>query len=127
MVQLSGKLKSKYAAESSPGATPLLTESKGEARLIVVGTSAILQDEFVGQSRGNQALLLNVADWLVLDPALLAMRTRGLQLATLQSELSDGTRNAVKFGNALGLPLLLALFGLVRWRMREARRATVTV
>lgn len=127
MVQLSGKLKSKYAAESTSGATPLLTESKGEARLIVVGTSAILQDEFVGQSRGNQALLLNVADWLVLDPALLAMRTRGLQLATLQSELSDGTRNAVKFGNALGLPLLLALFGLVRWRMREARRATVTV
>jgi gliding-associated putative ABC transporter substrate-binding component GldG len=130
MVQLNGKLKSAYAAEASqstPGATPVLAESKSEARLIVVGTSALIQDDFAGMSRGNQALLLNVTDWLLLDPALLAMRTRGLQLATLKPELSDGTRNTVKFGNALGLPLLLALFGLVRWRLREARRSTVTV
>jgi gliding-associated putative ABC transporter substrate-binding component GldG len=130
MVQLSGKLKSKFAAEaaqSAPGASPVLTEAKGEARLIVVGTSALVQDDFVGQSRSNQALMLNIADWLVLDPAMLAMRTRGMQVATLKPELSDGTRNFVKFGNALGLPLALALFGLVRWRMREARRSTVTV
>lgn len=130
MVQLSGKLKSAYAAEaaqSAPGATPVLPESKAEARLIVVGTSALIQDDFASMSRGNQALLLNVTDWLLLDPALLAMRTRGLSLATLKPELSDGTRNAVKFGNTLGLPLALALFGLVRWRMREAKRSTVTV
>ncbi len=130
MVQLSGKLKSHFAAEASqsaPGASPVLTESKGESRLIVVGTSAVIQDDVMHMSRGNQTLLLNVADWLVLDPALLAMRSRGLQLATLKPELSEGTRNAVKFGNALGLPLLLAVFGLVRWRMREGRRSTLTV
>lgn len=130
MVQLSGKLKSAYAAEatqSTPGATPVLTESKSEARLIVAGTSALIQDDFAGMSRGNQALLLNVTDWLLLDPALLAMRSRGLQLATLKPELSDATRNAVKFGNTLGLPLALALFGLIRWRMREARRSTITI
>lgn len=130
MVQLSGKLKSKFAAEaaqSAPGATPVLAEAKSEARLIVVGTSALVQDDFVSQSRSNQVLMLNIADWLVLDPAMLAMRTRGMQMATLKPELSDGTRNFVKFGNALGLPLALALFGLVRWRMREARRSTVTV
>lgn len=130
MVQVSGKLKSHYASEatqSSTGGAPLLGESKGEARLVVAGTSSLLKDEFVGQSRANQALVMNVADWLLLDPALLAMRNRGLQLATLQPELSDTTRNAVKFGNALGLPLLLAALSLVRWRMREARRATVAI
>jgi hypothetical protein len=46
--------------------------------------------------------------------------------AQLQAELSDGVRTAVKFGNALGLPLLLAVFGLVRWRLRESRRAMET-
>lgn len=130
MVQLSGKFKSHYAAEaaqSTPGATPVVAESKSDARLIVVGTSALVTDDFVSQSRANQALVLNVADWLVLDPALLAMRSRGLQMATLKAELSDTTRNAVKFGNAFGLPFALALFGLVRWRMREARRATVKI
>ncbi|MDP3152982.1 MAG: GldG family protein [Archangium sp.] len=122
MVQLSGQMKSAFPAE--PG---VLSESKGEARLIVVGTSALIQDDFAGMSRGNQALLLNVADWLLLDPALLAMRSRGLSVATLQPELSEGTRNAVKFGNTLGLPLALALLGLIRWRMREARRAAISI
>jgi ABC-type uncharacterized transport system involved in gliding motility auxiliary subunit len=111
MVQVSGKLKSHFAAES-----------QGEARVIAVGGSMLLWDEFM--ARPNQALLLNVADWLLLDPALLAMRTRGLTEAPLQQELSEATRNGVKFGNALGIPLLLALYGVVRWRRRESSRTT---
>ncbi|HEX8701975.1 MAG TPA: GldG family protein [Myxococcaceae bacterium] len=128
MVQVSGKLKSHFASEaqaSSSSGTPLLAESKGEPRIIVAGGSAALWNDFM--SRANQALVLNVADWLLLDPALLAMRTRGLAEAPLQQELSATTRNTVKFGNAFGIPVLLAAFGLVRWRMREASRATVTV
>jgi gliding-associated putative ABC transporter substrate-binding component GldG len=131
MVQLSGKLKSKYASEAVmsgvPGATPVIAESKSDARLIVAGTSTLVQDDFVGQSRSNQALLLNVADWMVLDSAMLAMRTRGMQLAQLKPEISDGTRNLAKLGNALGLPLLLAVVGLVRWQLRESRRKSVKV
>lgn len=128
MAQVSGTLKSHFAAEASQSGSgsPLLAQSKGEARVIVVGTSALFQDDFM-QNRGNQVLALNIADWMLLDPALLAMRNRGLALPTLQGELSDSTRNLVKFGNALGLPLLLALFGVLRWRMREASRSSVTV
>ncbi|WP_309894465.1 GldG family protein [Archangium sp.] len=128
MVQVSGRLKSHFAAEaqtSTASGTPLLAESKGEPRVIVAGGSAALWDDFM--SRPNQALLLNVADWLLLDPALLAMRTRGLAEAPLQQELSATTRNTVKFGNAFGIPFALAAFGLVHWRRRESRRATVTV
>ena len=128
MVQVSGKLKSHYAAmaqsSSANGAPPMLSESSSDARVIVAGTSSLFQDEFMN-NRGNAALLLNCADWLALDPAMLAMRTRGLSMAPLQTDLPDGVRHAVKFGNALGLPVLLALFGLVRWRMREARRLRV--
>jgi hypothetical protein len=78
-------------------------------------------------SRPNQALLLNVADWMLLDQSLLAMRARGLAVAPLQTELSDATRNGLKLGNALGIPVLLALYGVFRWRMRESRRALVKV
>jgi gliding-associated putative ABC transporter substrate-binding component GldG len=128
MVQLSGKFKSHFAAEAATSSgTPVSAESQGEPRLVVVGTSALVQDEFIAQSRSNQALILNVADWLLLDPALLKMRSRGLTMATLEPEISDTTRNSVKFLNALGLPFGLALFGLAQWRMREARRKTVTV
>jgi gliding-associated putative ABC transporter substrate-binding component GldG len=122
MVEASGKFKSHFAAEAamSTGAS-ILAESTGTARIIVAGGSAVAQDDFM--NRSNQALMLNVADWLLLDPALLAMRARGLTEAPLQDELSDGTRAAVKYGNILGMPALLALYGLVRWRMREGSRA----
>lgn len=128
MAQVSGTLKSHFAAEAtqSGSGTPIVAQSKSEARVIVVGTSAVFQDDFM-QNRSNQVLAMNIADWMLLDPALLAMRNRGIALPTLQAELSDNTRNLVKFGNALGLPLLLALFGVVRWRMRESSRSSVTV
>jgi ABC-type uncharacterized transport system involved in gliding motility auxiliary subunit len=125
MVQVTGKLKSHFAEAGGAVSSPTLQESQGDARIIVAGTSALFQDDFMG--RPNQALLLNVADWMLLDPSMLAMRSRGLAVAPLQTDLSDGTRNAVKFGNALGIPLLLALAGLFRWRMREGRRASVHV
>jgi ABC-type uncharacterized transport system involved in gliding motility auxiliary subunit len=129
MVALQGKWKSAYANEAgmstTPGAAPLLAESKGESRLMVAGTSALFHDDFLG--RPNQALIMNIADWLLLDPQLLAMRTRGLQLASLKTELTEGTRNAAKFGNAFGLPLALAALGLIRWRMREARLTRIAL
>ena len=62
MVQVSGKLKSHFAAEaqaSTASGTSLLAESKGEPRVIVAGGSMALWDDFMG--RPNQALLLNVA------------------------------------------------------------------
>ncbi len=127
IVQVSGKLKSHFAAEASASNASggLLAESQGESRLVVVGSSSWLWDEF--STRQNQVLAANIADWLVLDPALLAVRNRGVAGTPLKAEISDGTRNAVKFGNALGIPVLLVGFGLVRWRMREARRSKVTV
>lgn len=123
MVQVNGKLPSHFAADAA--SSGLLAESQSEARVIAVGGSQLFWDDFM--ARPNQALLLNVADWLLLDPSLLAMRTRGLAEAPLQPEISDGTRALVKYGNTFGLPLLLVLYGVVRWRLREARRAHVAV
>ncbi|HKD40373.1 MAG TPA: GldG family protein [Myxococcaceae bacterium] len=125
MVEVNGKLPSYFASQDQDSSGGLLTESKSEARVIAVGGSSLFWDDFMG--RPNQALLLNVADWLLLDPALLAMRTRGLAEAPLQPDISDAVRGAVKYGNTFGIPLLLVLYGIVRWRMREARRAAITI
>jgi gliding-associated putative ABC transporter substrate-binding component GldG len=126
IVQVSGKLKSHFADEAgTSAATPLRAESQGEPRVIVAGGSSALWDDFMGPS--NQAFLLNVADWMLLDAGLLNMRTRGMAEAPLEKDLPESTRNAVKYGNVLGIPFLLTAFGLVRWRMRESRRGRVTV
>jgi len=96
----------------------------GDARIVVSGGASMIADQFFSQ--GNEALLLNMVDWLVRDDALLAVRTRGLKAAPLE-EIRDSTRAMLKYGNILGVPLLLILYGLFRWRRREARRSSVSI
>ncbi len=95
-------------------------KSEGEARVFVVGTSTMLNEQVLAQP--NAALFLNLVDWMVLDPKLLAMRTRGAGEAPFAPDLSDATRNAVKFGCTGGVPALLVILGLVRWQMREKKK-----
>jgi hypothetical protein len=110
LVSLEGVLKSPFGQ----------AQASTSARVLVAGGYSFLADDFF--SKGNEALALNLIDWLMQDDALLAVRTRGLTAAPLSDSLSDGSRNTLKFANIVGLPLLLVGFGLIRWRMREARR-----
>jgi gliding-associated putative ABC transporter substrate-binding component GldG len=116
---LSGPLKSHFASGEAPAA------QAGSARVLVAGGYMFVLDDFL--SRGNEALVLNMLDWLAQDDALLAVRTRGLHAAPLDDKISDATRNAVKYLNIVGLPLLLVVFGLGRWRMREGSRAKASI
>jgi ABC-type uncharacterized transport system involved in gliding motility auxiliary subunit len=100
-------------------------KSEAEARVFLVGSSTMLNEQVLGPP--NASLFLNLVDWLVLDPKLLAMRSRGAGDAPLSPDLTDGTRNAVKFGCTAGVPALLVLLGLVRWQQRESRRKKLAV
>jgi gliding-associated putative ABC transporter substrate-binding component GldG len=121
MVSLEGELTSPYGAgadesgekEGAGGAAPKTS------RVLVSGSGGLVQDMFMRQP--NAVLAANIVDWLVLDPALLSMRTRGMVEPPL-AELSDGVRGVVKWGNAVGVPLLLLFYGFIRWQTREARR-----
>lgn len=95
-------------------------KSAGEARVIVAGSATLLNEQVA-----NPKLVLNMMDWLNVDPKLLEMRTRGQSEARFSPDLTDGTRNAIKWGNVIGMPLLLVLLGIIRWRLREARRKSL--
>ncbi len=92
------------------------------ARVVVIGGSSFVTDRFLAP--GNKALLLNLLDWLVLDDALLEVRTRGLEAAPLE-ELEPARKSLVRYANVLGLPLAFVGLGLFRWRARERRRRRV--
>lgn len=94
-----------------------------KARLIVVGTSAFIWDEFI--SEPNLILAHNMMDWLVADSSMLMMRAREFADAPLDQELSDLARKVIKYCNILGVPLLLILCGFLRWRKRESQRRLV--
>lgn len=107
----------------------LIGQSKSDPaksyRIFVVGTSAFIWDDFLAGP--NQQLAQNIVDWMLADTALLEMRSRTFAEAPLDSNLSDGLKQAVKYGNILGIPCLLIIYGLIRWRSRESRRRSLRI
>lgn len=100
-------------------------KAEKEARVFVVGSSTMVNEQVLGPP--NASLFLNLVDWMVLDPKLLAMRSRGAGDAPFAPDLSDATRNATKFGTTAGVPLLVLVIGLVRWRLRAAKKKRLAV
>ena len=128
VVTLSGPIPSHFASQDNEEQTSvepaLRPEVAANARILVAGGASFLTDQLM--SPGNEAFVLNLMDWLVLDEALLAVRSRGLAAAPLD-EIGARARSTIKLLHILGLPLACVLFGLFRWRWRESRRSTVTV
>lgn len=106
------------------GDAPAANPPTGNARVLVAAGDAMLLDPYIGKS--NQALLLNMVDWLLGDDDLLAVRSRGMTAAPL-ADVGEARRRTVKYGNIVGLPCGFVLFGLLRWRRRQARRTQMFV
>ena len=120
---LAGNLKSPYGQGPKPSAEGDAGAAVN-ARVMVAGGGAFITDQFLSPS--GEALILNIIDWLILDDALLSVRSRGLSAAPID-EISDAARATVKYGNIFGLPLLFIGLGLLHWRHREARRGKVSI
>jgi ABC-type uncharacterized transport system involved in gliding motility auxiliary subunit len=100
-------------------------KAKDKARVFVAGTSRMANETYFFLGTSGALLLFNVVDWMLADPALLEMRTRGITIAPINPALKDGARSAVKFGNVVGAPLLLVLYGVIRRSRRNRRRAAL--
>jgi len=88
---------------------PLIVES-APTRLVVVGSADMIAN--------NTGFMLNLADWMVQDEALISIRTKSVQVPPLES--LDGQRLlAVKLANLGGPALLLILFGAFRFGIRR--------
>jgi ABC-type uncharacterized transport system involved in gliding motility auxiliary subunit len=70
--------------------------------------------------RGNDNLsfFLNIVDWFIYYDALIGVRSRQVTIRPLK-EISPAGRKLVKYGNTFGLPLLVIVFGVIRWQIRK--------
>jgi ABC-type uncharacterized transport system involved in gliding motility auxiliary subunit len=98
-------------------------------RLVVVGSLDFATDRFVQTAPENLAFTLNAVDWLAQDEALIAIRSKDRRPPALQFS-SATQREGVKYANLIGLPVLVALAGLLhlirrRRRTREPYRPLV--
>jgi ABC-2 type transport system permease protein len=94
-------------------------EGDARGRLVVVADADLALQQFVQGNPDNVAFLANAIDWLAQDEALIRIRSKDRTPPGLVFE-SDLTRNALKWGNQVGVPLLFILLGV--WRVTGRRR-----
>jgi len=118
---------------SAPPPGETVKESPVTTRVIVMGSSEVVDDKLVVafKTLGPMAqdyvngfrAVHNMVDWLVNDTDLIGVRAK--QIARPVKPLDNADRLLVKYGNIAGPPLALVLFGVVYWRVREKRRKHV--
>jgi len=102
------------------GMPPLSTHSPIN-RMVVVADGDFMRDRS-SRSPENMAFFLNIVDWLSQDEGLITIRSREATSRPLDPTISDGARWRFKYINIFGPSLLVVVFGVIRWRVRKARR-----
>ena len=151
-VALEGTFKSFYADKEIPpaasdtatgaetGEMPVSTEDtetrttiteSAQTQIVVVGTA-----QFLTQMRQDGVnFFLNTVDWLTLGDALIGIRSQTITNRPLQIKTSSGEfrepseieKNLIKYLCIAGIPLLVVIFGLVRYFVkRRAKRFVET-
>ena len=128
LVAVTGDFRSFFETRPVPGPLPGLppvsdAESPEEAALIVEGAPTRLvvagSADFIAN---NTAFMLNLADWLVQDEALIGIRSKIATMPALAPTTPD-VQIAWKIFLLLGGPAVLFLYGALRqWRYRRRGR-----
>ena len=89
------------------------------SRLFVMGNGEFLVHQ--GRLQRSSVLFLqNLVDWLVADDDLISIRSKGGP--RMLEAVEPARRTLLTYANAVGVPLLFALFGILRWTMRRRRK-----
>jgi ABC-type uncharacterized transport system involved in gliding motility auxiliary subunit/ABC-type transport system involved in multi-copper enzyme maturation permease subunit len=109
------------AVAVDPGAVDADGENSGNipGRMIGVGDESFLESQFARANPQNVLFATNAIDWLAQDESLIRIRSKNRTPPSLVFT-SDWSRNFMKWGNLLGVPLLFVLFGV--WRVTGRRR-----
>jgi gliding-associated putative ABC transporter substrate-binding component GldG len=91
------------------------------SKIIIVGDGEFIQDQFSGGNKDNFLFASNMIDWLADDIGLAAIRSRESGMKPLD-EVSEGTKSWIKGINLTVPPFIIIIVGLVRWRLRIAKR-----
>ncbi len=93
-----------------------------ETQIIVIGNAQFATDQFLAQFGANTVFLQNAIDYLTLGDQLISIRSRGATDRPLK-QVSATTRSSIKVAGMLGTPVLVILFGLVRFLARRKTMA----
>ncbi len=105
------------------GNREVIGASLAPSQVIVLGSGNAILDDMIGQFTTNLILLQNAVDWLTLGDELIQIRSRFATDRPL-GEISERRKGVARFLVTLGVPILVILFGLLRYMRRRNRRPT---
>jgi ABC-2 type transport system permease protein len=108
---------------SSEEKDKFLSETE-EGRLIVIGDADFALDINLQRFQSNAVFFLNLVDALTTDESLINIRSKAVTDRPLK-ELSEGTKNTIRWANILGIPALFTLYGLVRFTKRRKTKSII--
>jgi len=127
-VVVRGQFKSAFAgkpvpADTSAGSLPPTGSTiamSPENRIVLVGDGDFARDKYLA-NKDNITFFANIIDYLVDDAGLITIRSKDVSMPPLE-QTSDGTKKVLKLANLIFPPVLVLGYGLLRWRMRSARK-----
>lgn len=93
-----------------------------DSMVVIVGSGDLLKDDYLQMSREyvrNFYLLSNCVETFALGQDLIKIRGKELQDRPFDPEVKEGTKTFWMWFNVIGVPLLVALLGIVRYVIRS--------
>ncbi|KPJ91286.1 MAG: hypothetical protein AMS18_09005 [Gemmatimonas sp. SG8_17] len=118
--RLVGVMINPFTADSVGGRSQSEEEARQlpSGRLVVLGNGDFARDAWVRNATHNLVFLVNAVDWLMQDEGLIAIRSKNRSPPPLVFE-SEATRDFVKYGNIIVVPLMIVLAAIVRLLRRK--------
>ncbi len=120
------KAAAKIAKDRNVDANTHIDTAVQKGKLFITGSSRITTYQVIDEN-GSQPVAMfvrNAIDYMNGNGDLCEMRTKGLALDTLK-KAKKGAMNFATIFNQYGLPLFVAIAGLIVWRLRVARRKRI--
>lgn len=100
---------------------PLIVEAKKKqgGQIMLIASSRFVREPFLAEGRGNIGFLINVVNGYASGGALSGIRSRTVAIFPLK-DIASSSRDIIKFGATLTLPVLLAFYGAARLVRRRS-------
>jgi len=106
------------AVAVSPSTAGAAAPNVPKGRLVVIGNDDFASDRFAQNQGANVVFVENAIDWLAQDDALIAIRSKDRTPPPLVFP-NAAVKVAVRYGNLIGIPLCIVLFGATRLMRRR--------
>jgi len=95
-------------------------------KIFIIGTSDVIKNSVISPDGNNvnSIFIMNLIDYLNGREEIAVMRGKTGNLNPL-SITSAGSKSGIKYFNIIGLPVIVALFGLVIWFIRHRRKLAI--